>query len=179
VAAQMGTRRRSVTVVGAVLLLLTTLGAFASASPPTRYHLPAEPLELTAGLGCSFPVSGTPDDKAGYRVTEFSDGRTLFVGRGNPTMTNVETGQTIQPSFHLSRLQTAGAVAGTVELDTRGSFFFVFFPGDVGPNGRVEAPGALLEMTGRAVATYDLSAGLFTAFSFDGKITDLCAALAG
>jgi hypothetical protein len=180
VVAQAGTRRRGVAVVGAALLLLTTVGASASAgAPPTRYHVPAQPLELPAGLGCSFPVSGTPDDKAGYRVTEFSDGRTLFVGQGNPTMTNLETGQSIQPRFHFSRLQTTGPEPGTVDIELRGSFFSYFFPGEAGPYGRVEAPGALLAMTGRAVATYDPNADLFTDFSFDGKVTDLCAALAG
>jgi hypothetical protein len=94
-------------------------------------------------------------------------------------MTNLETGQTIQPRFHLSRLERTGAVPGTVEMEVRGSFFGILFPGEIGPYGPVEAPGAILAMTGRAVVTYDLTVDAFNVVSFDGRVTDICAALAG
>jgi hypothetical protein len=180
VAARVVPRLRGVAIAGAILLVLATLGASAAVgAPSSRHHAPAEPFELPAGLGCNFPTSGHPDAGAGRMITEFSDGRTLMIGRGNPTLTNLETGYTVNPNFRYSLLQIDGSAPGTVDQEWRGSFFLLFYPGDTGPDGLVDAPGALLAMTGRAVLTWDLTTDLYTAFSFDGKATDLCDALAG
>ncbi len=90
------TMRRAPVLVPLVTALLTFASAApASAEKPIRTVEAAEGFVEPAGLVCSFSVSGEPDERAGRRVTQFSNGRTVVHGRGDPTLTNLETGASL------------------------------------------------------------------------------------
>jgi hypothetical protein len=50
-----------------------------------------------------------------------------------------------------------------------------FYPGDQGPFGEVGEPGALYAFAGTSSVTVDLNTFAYTAFSYQGSVTDLCA----
>lgn len=59
-----------------------------------------------------------------------------------------------------------------------GQIVIELWPGDQGRFGVVAEPGLLLRFSGNVQYTYDLDTGTITEFSFRGRFTDICAALA-
>lgn len=175
-------RPRTMRPSSVLVTLVTALLAFASATPasaekPVRTVVAAEGFVDPAGLICPFAVSGEPDERAGGTVTHFSDGRTVVHGRGDPTLTNLETGASL---VHHSKYTITSTVLANGELldVISGQIFVGLWEGDQGPNGLVGTNGALLSLNGHARITFDPVADVFTSFQLNGTATDLCALLA-
>jgi hypothetical protein len=165
----------------AVLTAITGAALIAApagvAAKPSRTVLPVpDPFVIPAGLGCSFDVGVAPIGS--QAITEFDDGHIARTANADITMTNLEgTSSYVQRSnYHLTETYPD---ANTVLLEVSGRIFIQFFPGDVGPFGEVGEPGAMYAFVGTVSATIDLDTELYTSFSYEGTVTDLCAALAG
>lgn len=172
--------RTARTVIGAVLLAAVGVGLPASAAyadKPTRTVIQPENFVIPAGEGCSFPVGEEIDDLARVRLTEFSDGRVVLQGRAHPTLTNLHTGKSLV-HHTVGNITDYPSEAGETTMTVNGQLFMGFWPGDQGPFGLVEYPGALYSVNGHVRATYDSSTLIYTSFELAGTATDLCAALA-
>lgn len=100
------------------------------------------------------------------------------VGFGNITFTNLDSGATYLQRSRLIPNEKFDPETNTVWIEEKGRLFIQFYAGDQGPTGEVDEPGALLAFSGSLQFTWDLNTGLFTDFSYEGKVTDLCAELA-
>jgi ABC-type transport system substrate-binding protein len=159
-------RRRNRSVRLALLLgAAVTLAAAPAVSA-------VEPFIIPAGLGCSFDFLVEPVHKehAGDRFP---------IGFGNITMTNMETGATYLQRSRYQEIETFDPLTNTVELAITGRIWIQFYPGDQGPDGEVGEPGAALAFSGKVQLTIDADTDFYTAFSYQGRFTDLCAELAG
>jgi hypothetical protein len=164
------------------VVLLAAAGVVAPASAvyadrPSRTVVVPENVVFPAGQGCSFPVAEEVDEGASVTVTEFADGRRFTQGRAYPTLTNLETGDSL---VHHTTVNTTEypSVAGETVVTISGQLFMSIWPGDQGPYGLVEYPGLLLSVNGHVRLTADSSTGVYTSFTLNGTATDLCAALA-
>ena len=88
-------------------------------------------------------------------------------------MTNLESGESIV-------LHTSGQAAfkpvseSETAIEPSGHNIVYLFPGDEGPSGTVEEPGALYLFKGRVSEILDLEANLITFFMWGGRLTELC-----
>ena len=164
-------------VLAAVMPLLAMPPA--QAIPPTRTVFVAEGFVIPAGSGCAFDVVIEQSERLStVTVTEFGDGRVVFIDQAFPRMTNAETGESIVHHSQFRAIDTYDASTDQVYGESSGTSFWWFFPGDVGPFGVVGEPGALLSLTGRIEATFDLDTGTTTSFELDGRVNaDLCVML--
>ena len=124
---------------------------------------------IPAGWGCAFDVQlDVPDSAAGDHTA---------VGYGDITMTNLETGATyLQKSRHVST-EVLDEATNTLFDHEVGRIFIQFYPGDQGPYGVVEEPGALYAFACKLDITWDLDTDAYTAFTYSGLVIDLCAEL--
>jgi hypothetical protein len=168
--------RAAVGFAGALVLSMVT-AAPAAAEKPIRSLAEGQGFVSPAGEICPFAVSGQPDEGAGYRITEFSDGRTVFHGQGYPTLTNLETGTSL---VHHSKYTVTDTVleSGEIHEEISGQIFIALFEGDRGPVGVVGEDGALLGVNGHIVLTFDPETFVVTFFELNGSAIDLCALLA-
>jgi hypothetical protein len=129
-------------------------------------------LVMPAGEGCSFDVLAQAD-----HLPEPARDRNP-VGFGNITFTNLDTGTTyLQRSRHIPT-EIFDPETNTLWIAEKGRIFIQFLPGDQGPNGVVDEPGALLAFSGSIQLTWDLDTNFYTEFSYEGTFIDLCAKLA-
>jgi hypothetical protein len=126
-----------------------------------------EPDVIPAGLGCSFDVLIREDHVA------FG----AHFGSGDVTLTNGDTEASILSKSRYVTTATPDPATNSVTETFLGRRIYQFYPGDRGPGGVVGAPGALLRIDGFVQLTTDLATDAYTAFSFRGRVTDLCAAL--
>jgi hypothetical protein len=137
----------------------------------------SEPLLIPAGSGCSFDVGVEPDDDARQAIMEFSDGRLQVIGHANPTLTNLETDDSLVQRSRYRVTQTYDSEANDLLLTINGRVFFSFVPDDRGPVGTVGEPGAFFSVIGRQSVTFDLDTGLVSAYSLDGRAGEICSLL--
>jgi hypothetical protein len=166
----------SATLLVAVILAFGVSPA-AHAAKPTRTVIPAQGFEDPPGLSCPFGVAGQPDVRAHHVITEFSDGRVLDFGYGNPTLTNLETGASISQKLRFTSRQVYDADANDLRAEISGRFWVFLLEGDQGPFGVVGESNAFLLHVGRVGLTFDFDTGLVTSFSWAGTITDVCSLL--
>ncbi|HEY6571050.1 MAG TPA: hypothetical protein VIZ22_12210 [Candidatus Limnocylindrales bacterium] len=98
-------------------------------------------------------------------------------GSGDVTLTNAETGASILSKSRYLTTATPSPATNSVTEKFLGRRIYQFYPGDQGPDGVIGEPGALLRIDGFVQLTTDLATDAYTAFSFRGRVTDLCAAL--
>lgn len=165
-----------------LVVLVSAMGVVAPASAvvgakPIRTVLHPENFVVPAGQGCSFNVAEEVDERAWMAITEFADGRIVTKGRANPTLTNMDTGDSLvhHTSAKITETQTS---EGEILVEVSGQLFMSFWPGDQGPTGLTDDPGGLFSINGHVRVTMDSSTFVYTSFSLDGTATDLCAALA-
>jgi hypothetical protein len=168
-------------------LLIALLAAAPIAAPvagaekPIRTPRPIpDPSVIPAGLGCAFDVlvDHRPVGGGGAGIFELADGRTVLFGNADLTFTNLDTGKTYIWHSDYRELDTfpdADTALGVFS----GKVFSSFFPGDQGPFGEVGENGAIFGFTGKTSFTLDLNTFLYTGFSNQGTVTDICAALTG
>jgi hypothetical protein len=151
----------------------------AMGAKPTRTTATPEDQFLPAGFACSFDVLETAgeDGEGRLMITEFSDGRTQIIGHGTAHLINLETEASIDRKARAKITETYDPATNDVFVNISGRLFIQFFPGDQGPFGEVQSPGALLGLIGHFQYTFDLDSFLITSFSLDGTATDLCAQL--
>ena len=148
-----------------------------AAKPDRTVFGPSSPDTIPAGFGCSFDVGFQPSDDAFRIVTVFSDGRTVTIGHGRPTLTNLDTGESYVQTSRYKATETYNPESNDVLIEVSGRIYLQFFPGDQGPSGTVGANGALFAVAGHAALTVDLDTFVYTSFSLDGQSLDLCAAI--
>jgi hypothetical protein len=146
-----------------------------AADKPDRVVIAPDGFDVPAGFGCSFAVSATPDARARQTFTTFTDGRFQTVGHANPTFTNVDTGATYVQRSRYQAIETYDPVTNVIVAELSGRVFFVFFPGDVGPDGLVGPHGQIVGFVGHIRATYDPDTFAITSFEHIGTSTDICA----
>jgi hypothetical protein len=162
-------------LIAATITALVTLAAPAAlAAKPTKSILSFEDQFFPAGFGCSFDVLEEVEEGAEVTLTEFSDGRTQIHGHGIAHLINLETGTFIDRQAAATITDTFDPVTNEIHEEVSGRLFIVLFPGDQGPFGEVQAPGALLGMIGHWQLNFDLDSFLVTSFSLNGTATDLC-----
>jgi hypothetical protein len=134
----------------------------ASAAPPERVPVPAEPITFDAGQVCDFPISFDPVQQ-GEKITFFADGRARLTGVSKAVITNLDNGRSIRVN-----------ASGPSWLDRNvgeGHSLFVLFPEDAG------GPGIFL-VHGKVTFARDED-GFFTSITNTGSRSgDLCAAIA-
>lgn len=169
-------RTAAVVVAFALVAVPSTYGA-----KPDRSVLgPSEPSVSLAGEGCAFDILWQPSADARRMITEFDDGRTVYITNGNPTLTNLETGTTFAHRARYHVTDTYDPASNSVLSVITGQIILGFWAGDMGPYGEVSSPGLLLRVTGISRLTVDLDTFVITDFSLDGRVTDdVCAQLAG
>ena len=163
-----------------MVFLLTIFGLAPAvlAAKPTRTLVEfSDPWVFPAGLGCAFDVGAVPSDGARGAITDFGDGVTATVGHGNGTFTNLDTGASYFQMSRYRAIETYDPVTNDVVIQLSGRVWFNLYPGDQGPFGLVDEPGALLSIQGQVAYTFDLDTELVTSFSLDGQATDICALL--
>jgi hypothetical protein len=177
-------RRRYPRFLGsAALVVVWALVAvpIAHGAKPDRSVLgPSEPSVSLAGEGCAFDILWQPSADARRMITQFDDGRTVYITNGNPTLTNLESGATFahRARYHVTDTYDPGS--NSVTSVVTGQIILGFWPGDQGPYGVVSYPGLVLRVTGIARETLDLDTFAITNFSLEGTVTDdVCAVLAG
>jgi hypothetical protein len=154
------------------------LAPAASAGQPTRTVLTPADYVVPAGFGCAFDVQVQYD--ADYRLTqfEFSDGRVMFIGNGERTLTNLETGATFVWQNNFQRTETYDPATNDLVIDNSGRIALEYWPGDVDHTGQVVGDdGAFYGFVGHLQATLDFDTGSFTSSTLHGWAVDLCAEL--
>jgi hypothetical protein len=132
---------------------------------------------LPAGTACSFAVGldVTPGNQHTKTLVD-EDGdpvRTITAGTGDAvTLTNAETGETLQFRSNGAVTQTVYNDDGTQTVTSTGHLILILFPGDE-PAG----PSTTL-IAGRIVYDVVTATQVFTVQSISGSTTDLCALLA-
>jgi hypothetical protein len=162
---------------GAVIALVLALvvAAPVAAAQPTRTVDGLSSFVIPAGLSCPFDVAAEPS--GGFITTTiFNDGRVQLSVRARGAYVNLATGArfpTLDTYRDLSRYDDAtGIHVGTENGETTWSFY----PGDMGPFGIVQYPGALYHFVGTVSYTADADFHILT-FANTGTLTDVCAAL--
>lgn len=167
--------RNSLVVLGAVVALIAV--PTGTGAKPVRTVIPTpEPFVIPAGFGCRFDVRSAP--VGSQAITEFDDGRVVTIGNADITLTNLETGASYVQHSNYHGTDTLDPGANTRHLVVNGSIFIQFFEGDAGPFGEVGENGALFAFVGTLSITLDLNNEAYSAFSYHGTATDLCALLA-
>jgi hypothetical protein len=142
-------------------LLAVTTGLFLSAaSPATAADSEVIP---AAENGCGVDL--------GLSVARESQAR---IGYGDATITNLDNGATyVQRSRHVDT-ETYDPTTGNLYVTIRGKYWLALYPGDAGPSGVVQEPGAELLLSGRLSYTFSTRENLVTAVSIEGTYQDLC-----
>lgn len=167
---------RGAAISSIALALALVAAAPAAAAQPTRTVFDLSPFVIPAGTACAFDVEGEPS--GGFIAkTVFSDGRVQHSVRARGAYVNLATGvrfPTLDTYRDLSRIDPAtGNLVGVENGETT----WGFFPGDVGPFGVVQYPGALYHFVGTVSYTDTLPDYHTIRFSYTGTVTDVCAAL--
>jgi hypothetical protein len=174
---QQAVRRRQSLIVLVVAVLGLTAIPTAGAAKPIREYFAAEPTLLAAGSGCPFAVELRPSEGATSTRTEFSDGTVVIKSNMRQTVTNLETGASLEVKDAGTVRETYDAAANDLHIEFSGQTIFYFFPGDQGPFGEVGEDGGLYRVVGHVTETWDLDQDLITSFSFQGQATELCSQL--
>jgi hypothetical protein len=98
----------------------------ASAAPPERVPVPAEPIAFDAGQVCDFPISFDPVQQ-GEKIAFFADGRARLTGVSKAVVTNLDNGRSI--------LVNASGPSWLDRNVGEGHNLFVLFPEDAGGPG--------------------------------------------
>jgi hypothetical protein len=92
-------------------------------------------------------------------------------------MSNLETGATYLQRSRYTETEIFDPSTNTLQVTITGRIWIGFFPGDLGPSGVVQWPGAALAFSGTVELTVDADTFAYTAFSYTGAYIDLCAEL--
>jgi hypothetical protein len=171
-----------ITAASALTLgLIAAPAAAADGGKPTRMVIQPESAVYPAGEACpSFPVSVVPADDARQTITEFSDGRTVIIGHGKPTDTNLETG-----TSYTARAQYKVTIttldSGDLHYDISGIVGIILWAGEQGPFGEVKATTMFIVRGHVEMIVDGGPSGTFfaTSFNWNGTLIDLCALLEG
>jgi hypothetical protein len=159
-------RTKTLILVAALVGVASAVAPLASADRPIRVQVPVAD---ASGPFCEdFSVLIHPTRNNEY-ATIFSSGATLVTGALRVEVTNLETGETIElnvpgPGFFSPDGNT---VIGT------GPWLLWGEAGFLGPG----SPAGVVFLTGRFELTFD-EQGNVTGFTSQGRIEDICAALA-
>jgi hypothetical protein len=178
------------TARGAAIAVVLALVAVApvAAAQPTRTIRPLHGGFVDpAGTACAFDVAGEPNAKppsasafqsGGFVAeTDFSDGTVTYSVRARGAYVNLETGARFETLDTYMERDRFDPDAGLIIGGATGQVTFYFLPGDHGPFGVVQYPGALYHIDGTASYTIDANTYATYEFAYSGSITDVCAAL--
>lgn len=164
--------RRFTLALSLALVVAAILAATASAAKPLRVPAQSGPIDLPAGIACSFPVHGEVVVNRQV-VTTFSDGSWRATGAFVAAMSNALTGKSIT-------LNVPGSVAffpnpdGTTTFKGTGQNIYFFGPGEMGPG----QPGGLFLLDGLTTWVFDAQFNIVPGtFRHNGGVTNLCLAL--
>ena len=157
--------------------LLAPPGAYAegSAAGPTE---PPESVFSPAGETCpSFGVIGDFSGPFSGSEKVLRDGRFINHNVGTGTWTNPETGKSFVQRSRYMLVDRYIEDTNELEIDITGRFMISFIPGDIGPEGTVVTEISTYSVIGHQSITLDFDTFLWTSYSLDGQIVDVCAQL--
>lgn len=157
----------------ALIAVPTALGA-----KPIKTEFQPQPFVIPAGFGCPFDVD-VADEDAQATITQFSDGRVVIHGHAEPTVTNLETGDSFLQRTRAKITQTVDPEANEVLFEISGRILINLYPGDQGPFGEVGEDGLVASVIGHQRFTADLDTEVVTSYSLDGQATDVCPLTSG
>ena len=161
----------------AVALALMVAAPAAAATTPTRVVRSPNGFVMPAGQACTFPVAGVPT--SGFAaVIDFPDGREKRSIHIKGYYENLDTGKRYWVNDSWSELDMYDPPTNILVITTSGLGDYVFWPGDASPFGGLMAGPGLYRIAGTAVNTVDFNVNQTTAFTWSGRITDICAAIA-
>ena len=158
---------RGLILLVAAAVVVGTCAASASAGRPSRDPAPL-PSQFTVAGVCAFDVDFTITAQNEYSLT-FGNGSQIITGKLFATLTNVDTGKSLDLNVSGPTFTTAGS--NQIVLTGRSINFFG--PGDLGAG----SPGLMVLTNGPAVITFGENNVTFDVRS--ASVTDLCLALAG
>ena len=148
--------------ISSVAVLVTAISLFA-VSPALAFHSFTIPASQN-GCGVDLQVD----------AEHLSD--RVPIGNGDITITNLETGATYLQRSRYSATETFDPSTKSFHVSITGRIWIALYPGDQGPSGEVQEPGAEFLFSGTVEFTYN-KRGVITAFSYEGEYSDLCAEL--
>lgn len=161
-------------VVGAVLAVALWASTTASAAKPERTFIPyggLPPEGITLSDICDFPV-GLKGTLGNQYEKAFSDGRILITGRTKGTLTNLDTGHSLDINVPVAAHITPHA-DGSTTIRFSGNVLVFFSAGDLGPG----SPASIRLYSGQETLEIDASGNL--SFTLKGGTSrDVCALLA-
>ena len=167
-----------------VVLLVTVAAALiwaapVAAAPPTRtvFDQGGATVVIPAGFGCAFDVHAEVLPGSRIAVTEFADGRVAYLENADAILANGDTGATFYHRARFSGVDVYDPDTNLVTSTINGQVNIWLAPGDEGPFGTVEEPGAFYRYVGVARYTWDATTFVVTEFDFDGTATDVCGLL--
>ena len=169
--AEGGNMRSRLFVLPLALVTLMVAAPTASADPPVRFPVVAEPLTLT-GV-CSFPVR--LDAVANHQtVTVFSNGKTVVTGNFVARVTNLDNGKSVTLEASGPLFFTPNA-DGTTTVKGTGTNIWYFLANQTAAG----APGAVYLVRGLSSEVVDATGTPITGtFTHSGYIESLCDTLA-
>lgn len=165
----------------ALALALVAAAPVAAKTPPAAVPTPIRVLNINlqgfvipAGYACSFDVAGRPD--WGFSAhTYFANGTVRSSVRAHGAYVNVATGAEYPTAdnFYVEEVVDANNID---HVFLSGMAATSFLPGDDGPFGPV-TEASFYDFVGTVTFDYNLNTGQQTNFSYNGTVTDICAAL--
>lgn len=164
---------RAAVIAGA--LVVVAAAPAAAATRPTRTVYEPHSFVIPAGQGCSFDVRGVPT--SGHEAqTVFSDTEWMNQIHVKGYYENMDTGAIYWVNDTWSERDVYDPTTNIDVVTTSGQVDTMFWPGDVGPFGPVTT-ATMYRFTGTTTNTVDFNLNRTVAFSWSGRVTDLCAAL--
>jgi hypothetical protein len=157
----------------ALIAVPTALGA-----KPIKTEFQPQPFVIPAGFGCAFDV-GVADEDARATIMQFSDGRVAIHGHAEPTVMNLETGDSFAQRTRGHITRTFDPEANELLFDVTGRLLLNLYPGDQGPFGEVGEDGLVASVIGHQRFTLDLDTEVTTSYSLDGQAIDVCPLISG
>jgi hypothetical protein len=160
----------------ALLLAVVVAAPAAAATPPTRTVHFSSGWYAPAGQACTFDIRGVPT--SGFiAVTTFSDGTQKRSVRIKGYYENVATGARFYVNDSWSETDVYDPETNTLLITANGHVDVPFWVGDASPFGGVVTTPAYYEFDGTTTNLIDFNANRTAAFSWSGRVIDICAAL--
>ena len=138
-----------------------------------------EPIQLEDQVlpGCGFDVGLEADADGREYMRIFAGGRFTVHSHARPTLTNLDTGDSVTYRLRYQFQETVDPDTGDALGQISGRSLWLIVPGDVGPSGEVDMDGGIVHIVGRLRYVADPETFAITSLTVQGRVTDVCAAL--
>lgn len=158
------------------LVLAVVVAAPVAAETPTRTVTHPTGWFAPAGEACTFDVRGTV--LSGFEaMTVFDASHWIRSVRIKGYYENLANHKTYAVNDTWTELDVYDATTNVLTITGNGQIDVPFWPGDASPFGGLNTIATLYRFQGTTTNVLDYNANRTAAFSWSGRITDICAAL--